>query len=140
MKVAKEEIVGMVAAVDWFLSQSDEAMEAEYTARANRIADHLHGVPGLQARIAIPPVANHIPHLVLTYDQTRVKISPTAVAEALRHGTPSIELNPATGHKHAHGVTGDEDAIVVGVWMLQPGEDMIVARRLKEVLLNPLRS
>ena len=134
MKVAKEEIVGMVAAVDWFLSQSDEAMEAEFTARANRISDHLKTIPGLKSRIVIPPVANHIPHLVLTYDQSRVKISPAAVADALRHGTPSIELNPATGHPNAHGVTGAEDAIVVGVWMLQPGEDMIVARRLHEVL------
>jgi L-seryl-tRNA(Ser) seleniumtransferase len=134
MKVAKEEIVGMVAAVDWFLSQSDEAMQAEFTARANRIADHLKGIPGLEARIVIPPVANHVPHLVLTYDQTRVKISASAVADALRQGAPCIELNPATGQRNSHGVTGAEDAIVVGVWMLQPGEDLIVARRLREVL------
>ena len=134
MKVAKEEIVGMVAAVDWFLSQSDEGMTAEFTARANRISDHLKSVPGLESRIVIPPVANRIPHLVLTYDQTRVKISASAVADALRHGTPCIELNPATGHQNSHGVTGAEDAVVVGVWMLQPGEDLIVARRLREVL------
>jgi hypothetical protein len=56
------------------------------------------------------------------------------VADALRHGTPCIELNPATGQQNSHGVTGAEDAIVVGVWMLQPGEDLIVARRLQEVL------
>jgi L-seryl-tRNA(Ser) seleniumtransferase len=134
MKVAKEEIVGMVAAVDWFLSQTDEGMEAEFTARANRIAEHLKSIPGLQSRIVIPPVANRIPHLVLTYDQNRVKIAPKAVADALRHGSPCIELNPSTGRKHDHGVTGDEDAIVVGVWMLQPGEDIIVAKRLHEVL------
>ena len=136
MKVAKEEIVGMVAAVDWFLSQTDEGMEAEFRARANIIAEHLRGIPSLQARVVIPPVANRVPHLVLTYDQTKVKIAPRAVAQALRQGTPCIELNPATGHKNAHGVTGDEDAIVVGVWMLQPGEDTIVAQRLHEVLSN----
>jgi L-seryl-tRNA(Ser) seleniumtransferase len=134
MKVSKEQIVGMVAAVDWFLSQSDEGMEAEFRTRANRISDHLKGIPGLQSRIVTPPVANHVPHLVLTYDQSRVKISASAVADALRHGTPCIELNPATGHQNSHGVTGAEDAIVVGVWMLQPGEEMIVARRLREVL------
>jgi L-seryl-tRNA(Ser) seleniumtransferase len=134
MKVAKEEIVGMVAAVDWFLSQTDEGMAAEFTARANRIADHLKGIPGLASRIVVPPVANRVPHLVLTYDQARVKISASAVADALRHGEPSIELNPSTGHQNANGVTGAEDAIVVGVWMLQPGEDLIVARRLRDVL------
>jgi len=138
MKVAKEEIVGMVAAVDWFLSQTDEGMEAEFTARARRIADHLKAIPGLRSRIAIPPVANRVPHLVLTYDQGRVRISPTEVADALRQGSPCIELNPATGQKNAHGVTGDEDAIVVGVWMLQPGEDLIVAQRLQEVLSKAL--
>ena len=34
LKVAKEEIVGMVAAVDWFLKQDDAAMEAEFRQRA----------------------------------------------------------------------------------------------------------
>ncbi len=112
-------------------------MEAEFRARANIIAEHLRGIPSLQARMVIPPVANRVPvNLVLTYDQTKVKIAPRAVAQALRQGTPCIELNPATGHKNAHGVTGDEDAIVVGVWMLQPGEDTIVAQRLHEVLSN----
>jgi L-seryl-tRNA(Ser) seleniumtransferase len=134
MKVAKEEIVGMVAAVDWFLSQTDEGMEAEFRALAERIAGHLKGIPSLQWRIVIPPVANQVPHLVVNYDQAQVKIAPRAVADALRHGSPCIELNPATGHKNAHGVTGDEDAIVVGVWMLQPGEDVIVAEKLREVL------
>ncbi len=134
MKVAKEEVVGMVAAVDWFLSQSDEGMEHEFRERANRIAEHLKDIPTLHARIVVPPVANRIPHLVLTYDQTQVKIAPRAVADALRHGSPSIELNPSTGHRNANGVTGDEDAIVVGVWMLQPGEEMIVAEKLREVL------
>jgi len=41
LKVAKEEIIGMVAAVDWFLAQDDAAMEFEFRKRANRIADHL---------------------------------------------------------------------------------------------------
>jgi len=134
MKVSKEQIVGMVAAVDWFLSQSDEGMEAEFRTRADKISAHLKGIPGLQSRIVTPPVANRVPHLVLTYDQSRVRISASAVADALRHATPCIELNPATGHQNSHGVTGSEDAIVVGVWMLQPGEDMVVARRLREVL------
>jgi L-seryl-tRNA(Ser) seleniumtransferase len=134
MKVAKEQIVGMVAAVDWFLGQTDEGMTADFAARANRISDHLKDIPTLKARIVIPPLSNHIPHLIVNYDQSRVKIAPKAVAETLRAGTPCIELNPTTGQRNAYGITGDEDAIVVGVWMLQPGEDMIVARRLHEVL------
>jgi uncharacterized pyridoxal phosphate-dependent enzyme len=135
MKVAKEQIVGMVAAVDWFLSQTDEGMDAEFRRRANRITTQLKGIPSLTSEIHVPPVANHIPHLVIRYDPARVKKSPLEVAEILRTGSPAIELNPSTGHKSGTaGLPSDENTIVVGVWMLEPGEDLIVARRLHEVL------
>lgn len=134
MKVAKEQIVGMVAAVDWFTEQSEDTMQAEFRACAKRIADHLKSVPSVQASIVVPEVANHVPHLLLDYDHSVIKISASEVANQLRQGSPSIELNPSTGKKNAQGMTGDKDTIVVGVWMLQPGEDMIVARRLHEVL------
>jgi hypothetical protein len=56
---------------------------------------------------------------------------PLEVAKRLRAGTPSIELNPATGSTEASaGIPSDPNKIVVGVWMLEPGEDAIVARRL----------
>lgn len=137
MKVSKEQIVGMVAAVDWFLSQSDAAMEAEFRRRADRIAAQLKNIPTLEPRVVIPnTAANAVPHLLLRYDPQRVKIRPGEVAVELRRGTPSIELNPMTGKKNGAGLPCDENTIVVGVWMLEPGEDLIVARRLKEVLGN----
>lgn len=135
MKVAKEQIVGMVAAVDWFLSQSDEEMEAEFRRRADRICAELKSIPTLQSQIVVPEVANHVPHLLLRYDQQRVKIAPHDVAHQLREGNPSIELNPSTGRREGSaGLHSDENTIVVGVWMLEPGEDAIVGRRLREVL------
>ncbi len=135
MKVAKEQIVGMVAAVDWFLSQSDETFETEYRSRADRICKELNGIPTLESRVVVPPAANHVPHLLLRYDQARIKITPLEVARQLREGIPSIELNPATGRREGSaGLPSDENMIVVGVWMLEPGEELIVARRLREVL------
>ncbi len=135
LKVAKEQIVGMVAAVDWFLDQSDEAMQAEFRKRAETIAGYLRDIPTMNCKILVPEVANHVPHLFLTYDQQRVRVSPLQVAAELRQGTPSIELNPSTGRREgSKGIYSDENTIVVGVWMLQPGEETIVARRLKEVL------
>src|SRR6476661_4243394 len=135
MKVAKEEIVGLVAAVDWFLEQDDAAMESEYRQRAERIAGQLKNVPTLQTQVFIPAVANHVPHLVVTYDQSRIKIAAKEVMEKMRQGTPRIELNPGTGGPPASaGLPGGSNTIVVGVWMLQPGEDLIVAKRLREVL------
>ena len=137
MKVAKEQIIGMVAALDWFLAQSDDGMQAEFRGRANRIVAMLKDIPTLSHEIVVPPVANAIPHLVLRYDQARVRKSPLEVAEILRSGSPAIELNPSTGRKAASaGLPGGENTIVIGVWMLQPGEDLIVARRLRDVLLK----
>jgi len=135
MKVAKEEIIGLVAAVDWLLAQDEQAMQAEFQRRAERIAQHVKTLAGVETKIFIPPVANHIPHLAITYDIQRIKITGREVMERLRQGKPRIELNPATGGGSASaGLESGENTIVVGVWMMGPGEDLIVARRLREVL------
>ncbi len=135
LKVAKEEIIGMVAAVDWFLAQDDAAMEFEFRKRANRIADHLKKIPTVETRVFIPPVANHVPHLLVTYDPTRVKTTGYEVMRKMREGKPRVEINPGTGGAPASaGLPGGENTIIIGVWMLQPGEDLIVGRRLREVL------
>jgi L-seryl-tRNA(Ser) seleniumtransferase len=135
MKVAKEEIVGLVAAIDWFLKQDDAAMEAEYRKRADRIAKHLSTIPSVQTQVFVPEVANHVPHLLITYDQNRIKVTGAEVMQKLREGKPRIELNPSTGGAPASaGLPGGPNTIVVGVWMLQLGEDMVVAKRLREVL------
>jgi L-seryl-tRNA(Ser) seleniumtransferase len=135
MKVAKEEIVGLVAAVDWFLNQDEAQMQAEFQRRAERIAARLKMLPTVETRIFVPEVANHVPHLLITYDPSRIKITGAEVLEKMRQGNPRIELNPGTGGPAASaGLPGGENTIIVGVWMMQPGEDVIVARRLLEVL------
>jgi hypothetical protein len=79
--------------------------------------------------------------LLIRYNQERVKILPSEVAQQLRKGTPSIELNPATGSREGSaGIPRDPDKIVVGVWMLEPDEDLIVGRRLREVLAKAAKS
>jgi uncharacterized pyridoxal phosphate-dependent enzyme len=135
LKVAKEEIVGLVAAVDWFLSQDDAAMEKEYRNRAERIASRVRDLPTVRTQIFVPPIANHVPHLLITYDQNRIKIAGADVMEALRKGTPPIELNPSTGGLPASaGLPGGPNVIIVGVWMLQADEDLVVGQQLREVL------
>jgi len=141
MKVAKEEIVGLVAAVDHFLEQTDASLEAEFQKRADLIAEKLKTIPTVKAQSFIPEVANHVPHLLVTYDQNRIKISATDVMQKLRTGAPRIELNPGTGGAPASaGLPGGPNTIIVGVWMLQPGEDAIVANRLYDVLHSALTS
>jgi L-seryl-tRNA(Ser) seleniumtransferase len=141
MKVAKEQIVGMVAAVDWLLGQSEESLQAGFQRRAEEIAAQLKNIPTLRSEIVVPPAANHVPHLLIRYDQAKIAIAPKEVAKELRNGSPSIELNPATGSTHGSaGIHSDENTIVVGVWMLEPGEEAIVARRLKEVLSGAVKA
>ncbi len=141
MKVAKEEIIGLVAAVDWLLAQDEDAMQKEFERRAQRIAEGLKGLPTVATRISVPPVANHVAHLVITYDPTRIKLTGKEVMEKMRQGKPRIELNPATGANSASkGLESGAHTIVVGVWMLQPGEDGVVARRLREVLEEAARA
>jgi len=136
MKVAKEQIVGMVAAVDWLLSRDEAADQKEYRRRADLIAAAVTSIPTMKSEIFIPEIANHVPHLILTYDPAIVGITPLEVQKRLQQGRPRIELNPATGTTGRLGTHSNENTIVVGTWMLQPGEAEIVGRRLKEVLMS----
>jgi L-seryl-tRNA(Ser) seleniumtransferase len=137
MKVAKEQIVGMVAAVDWLLEQSDEANQAEYMRRADIIVRMVKDIPTMKAEIFMPEIANHVPHLILAYDPKVVGITPKQVQERLRSQRPQIELNPATGSSGRLGPHSNENTIVIGTWMLQPGEAEIVGRQLHAVLAHP---
>jgi L-seryl-tRNA(Ser) seleniumtransferase len=102
----------------------------------------LKDIPSVTTEVTVPPLANHIPHLLIRYSQDRVKVSPREVMTELRKGSPSIELNPSTGRNSpaSAGMTTDANTIVVGVWMLQPGEELTVGRRLKEVLGKAVRA
>jgi L-seryl-tRNA(Ser) seleniumtransferase len=72
---------------------------------------------------------------MLPDDENHIKISSTEVMRKMRAGRPRIELNPSTGGAPASaGLPAGPNTIVVGVWMLQPGEDIIVAKRLREIL------
>jgi L-seryl-tRNA(Ser) seleniumtransferase len=137
MKVAKEQIVGMVAAVDWLLEQNDEANQAEYMRRTDTIIRMLKDIPTMKAEIFTPEIANHVPHLILTYDPEVVGITPKQVQARLRILRPQIELNPATGVAGRFGPHSNANSIVIATWMMGPGEAEIVGRQLHAVLSHP---
>jgi D-glucosaminate-6-phosphate ammonia-lyase len=124
MKVNKEELVSMMVALEVFLKRDHGAVYAEWERRAKQIGDAVSSLPTVKTLIDVPPIANHVPHLHVSWDQSKIKITPKEVQKQMLEGEPSIELNPST----------DKDKAVIGVWMLQPGEAPIVAKRLKEVL------
>lgn len=123
MKVNKEEMLAMLAAVELYLKRDHQADWREWEKRIRTIQTQVTSVRGVTAEMYVPPVANHVPHLRVAWDQNVVKIKPAEVARRLREGEPSIEVVP-----------GARENLSVGVWMLQPGEDKIIARRLREVL------
>lgn len=137
MKVAKEQIVGMVAAVDWVLSHTEESMQGGYQALADTIAEAVKGIPSVKTETVVPKIANHVPHLLIRFDPAVTGVTTEQIVATLRHGEPSIELNPNTGHGPNQGIPSDANTLVVGVWMLQPGEEVIVAQRIRAALTKP---
>jgi L-seryl-tRNA(Ser) seleniumtransferase len=81
-----------------------------------------------------PKIANHVPHLLIRFDPAVIGMQTAEIVAALRSGRPSIELNPNTGQKPNQGIPSDANTLVVGVWMLQPGEDAIVGQRIRAAL------
>jgi L-seryl-tRNA(Ser) seleniumtransferase len=136
MKVAKEQIVGMVAAVDWVLSHTEESMQGDYQKRVEVIVSEVKGIPSVTTETVVPKIANHVPHLLIRFDPSVRGVTTREIVTALRDGTPSIELNPNTGHPPNQGIPSDANTLVVGVWMLQPGEDAVVGRRIREALTS----
>ncbi len=138
MKVAKEQIVGMVAAVDWLLSQTDEGMEKESRERMAAIIGSVKDIPTVTTSILMPELANHVPHLMINFDPDVIGASAHELRVRLRTATPSIELNPHTGSKSpSQGVPALPNALVATTFLLNPGEEVIVGRQIRKVLKNP---
>ncbi len=124
MKVNKEEMLGMMVAVDLYVKKDHDQERGEFEKRAETIQKAAVEVPGVKAEIFVPEVANHVPHIRISWDVSAKKITAADAVKALRDGDPSI------------GTRAENGALVIGVWMMRPGEDKIVARRLRQVLGN----
>jgi L-seryl-tRNA(Ser) seleniumtransferase len=125
MKVNKEEIVGMLVALETYLKKDHAREQSDFERRADVIRSAAAAVPGVTAEVFVPEVANHVPHVRISWDAAARRITAEGVVKALRDGEPSI------------GTRSEGDALVVGVWMMRPGEEKIVAKRLRQVLEAP---
>jgi L-seryl-tRNA(Ser) seleniumtransferase len=128
MKVNKEEMVGMMVAVEMYLKRDAEAEWKEWERRAKLIGDGVAKVPSVKAEIHVPPIANHVPTLRLTWEKAALPLTADDVRKRLREGKPSIEIAP-----NASPAKAEKQEIGIGVWQMQAGEAEIVARRLREV-------
>jgi len=125
-KVGKEEIVGLLTALELYQSRNFAAERARWTADMQCVASALSGIPGVSARIVYPqPNGREVPSAVITVDAARAGTNAHAAINALQSGEPPI----CVFEKFA-GV----GEIVVYPEALRPGEAAVIARRLREIL------
>ena len=122
-KVGKEEIVGMIKALEIYLAEDHDALAKEWQSRLETVSRQITKIPGVTTAFFTPDVANHVPHMSITWD-SRVSISPQEVSRMLRSGQPSIVIGGGEGRP----------GLGMNSFMLQPGEDQIIADRLSKVL------
>jgi L-seryl-tRNA(Ser) seleniumtransferase len=124
--------------VDWVLSHTEEEMQGDYQSRVDVIVRAVKGIPSVRTETVVPKIANHVPHLLIRFDPAVTGTTIQEIVSALREEQPSIELNPNTGHPPNQGIPSDANTLVVGVWMLQPGEDILVGRRIRAALTKKI--
>jgi L-seryl-tRNA(Ser) seleniumtransferase len=123
MKVNKEEMFGMYAALKAYLERDHQKEWDGWLERAKHIATRLATVPTLKTEVYVDPgPSNAFPSLVVSWDRQHLKITPDEVQKILKDGSPSI----VTG--------GFGDRLMIGVVLLRPEQVDIVAQRVKQIL------
>ncbi|HEV2831405.1 MAG TPA: selenocysteine synthase, partial [Hanamia sp.] len=125
MKVNKEEILGMYAALDRYIRQDHDEEWKMWEDRAKVITDAVKGINGVTTSVTVPSISIHCPSIKVLWDTKKIKLSRLVLGEKLRMGSPSIEVVS----------WGDGDnSIDVTVFMLKAGQEKIVGKRIREEL------
>ena len=123
MKVNKEEILGMYVALEKYINQDHDAEWKMWESKIETIVTSVNSIEGVITEVSVPPIANHTPLLFIKWDESKVKTNNKDLMLKLRNGSPSIE------------VMANGTGINITVFMLQEGEEKIVAKRVREELL-----
>lgn len=122
MKVNKEEILAMYATVESYLTRDHAKDWALWESQIETIRSTLAPIKGVVPEVHVPKIANHVPSLRLSWDEDKIGKTVDEVRQKLREGHPSIET------------VGNKSEINITTWMMQPGQERVVAKRLKEIL------
>jgi L-seryl-tRNA(Ser) seleniumtransferase len=127
MKINKEEILGMYVALEHYLTYDHDKEWKEWEKRIVYIENTIKPINGVTTTVSVPPLGNITPTLKIAWDNSKIKIATKDLQEQLRKGDPSIEVGG-----------GGENTFNVTAWMLKPGQEKIVARRIKEELTRAI--
>jgi L-seryl-tRNA(Ser) seleniumtransferase len=122
MKVGKEEIIGLITAVNRYVSRDHDAVHATWNAKARYIAAQLEGIPGVKATIEGNPEG--FESIRLSWDQATIPLDGLAVAQRLKDGEPRIVYYE------------DETGGLLQTRTMRDGEEVLVARRLRQFFLS----
>jgi uncharacterized pyridoxal phosphate-dependent enzyme len=121
MKVNKEEIMGMYVALEHFVKADQQKLWAIWQGRIDTIEAGVKSFKGVTTSVKVPPLGNVTPTLHISWDAASVNCSTQKMQENLRNGAPSIEV-----------IGNGDNHISITAWVMQPGDEKIVAVRLKE--------
>ena len=123
-KVGKEEVIGMVKALELYLNEDHDALWKNWQSRLDYISEQIMKVPGVTTKFFVPEIANHVPHMDIAWDAAKISLTPQEVSKLLRESKPSIVLT-----------SGEErPGLSMNSFMLQAGEYKIVADQLVKIL------
>jgi seryl-tRNA(Sec) selenium transferase len=143
MKVGKEEIMGCLVAIETWMKIDLNALNRQWNERAARVQKLVATVPGVNTEIQIPDEGNRYPTLVVSWDEDAWGFTVADCDKKLREGTPRIEVltsnNPSLVAAVREGYESPKtakrrDHIEIVSMTLQPGEDLILGKRLREIL------
>ena len=151
MKVGKEEIIGCMAALEKWLTIDLDVMYHEQTEMLKRIATVVESVPGIETQIELRTGSNRFMQLVVNWDEEAFGLTVDECGQELREGDPPIsvlcgynpyvtrvrEFYPPT-RTDGKPVKRESSPLTVFSLSLQPGEEEIVATRLRDVLMDAL--
>ncbi|MCC7264887.1 MAG: aminotransferase class V-fold PLP-dependent enzyme [Candidatus Latescibacteria bacterium] len=122
MKAGKEEVMGLLAAVEMWGKRDHKAEWKEWERRLAVIEAAATAVKGVTTSVSQPGRSNVAPVLLLHWDAKALGLTPEEVQKQLSEGEPRIEV--FTHH----------DGVNFNPYMMEPGEEPKVAKRLGEIL------
>jgi L-seryl-tRNA(Ser) seleniumtransferase len=114
MKVGKEEMVGLIVALNRYVQLDHDREIEDWNRKARWIAGELRGIPGLRAEYAVNTMG--YADVDLSWDQAIIRLSPEEARKRLSRGEPRVVY----------------DGNTVRTRCLEDGEEVLVARRLRE--------